>query len=166
MRTPTGGFTFPFGDHQGTALTAVSPATGQAITRRKQLPFGTDRTDTRAAFPGTRGFVGGSNDPTGLTHRSARARDPTLGRFLSVDPVIDFDDPAQMNACSYAHNNPVTQSNPDGLCPNGPATYNDEWLRSFLSFQRSTSLDHGIVTLRTGWRVDLPSRIETASRDI
>ncbi|MEU8627641.1 RHS repeat-associated core domain-containing protein, partial [Streptomyces sp. NPDC048669] len=91
-----------------------------AITRRKQLPFGQLRSSQSTAF-GNRGFVGGTNDPTGLTHLGAREYDPTLGRFLSVDPIIDTADPAQMNAYSYAHNSPLTKSDPDGLRPDGPA---------------------------------------------
>ncbi|MEE1742965.1 RHS repeat-associated core domain-containing protein, partial [Streptomyces sp. JV184] len=94
--------------------------------------FGQLRTPQSTAF-GTRGFVGGTNDPTGLTHLGAREYDPTLGRFLSTDPVIDVNDPAQMNAYSYAHNNPLTKSDPDGLRPDGPAggaSYNDDaWAR-------------------------------------
>ncbi|MEV7087929.1 RHS repeat-associated core domain-containing protein [Streptomyces sp. NPDC093085] len=123
------GFSFLLSDHQGTAMAAVGMTT-LALTRRKQLPFGQTRTEQTEQIPGTRGFVGGTNDPTGLTHLGAREYDPTLGRFLSVDPVIDFDDPAQMNAYSYAHNNPVTQSDPTGLRPDGPAggaTYRDDY---------------------------------------
>ncbi|MFF9509478.1 RHS repeat-associated core domain-containing protein [Streptomyces sp. NPDC014724] len=118
-------------DHQGTAMTAITVGT-LALTRRKQLPFGLLRTTQSTAF-GTRGFVGGTNDPTGLTHLGAREYDPNLGRFLSVDPVIDVNDPAQMNAYSYAHNNPLTKSDPDSLRPDGPAggaSYNDDaWAR-------------------------------------
>ncbi|MFF5714837.1 RHS repeat domain-containing protein [Streptomyces sp. NPDC012756] len=106
------------GDHQGTALTAIDTTT-LAVTRRKQLPFGELRTAQSGLF-GTRGFVGGTNDPTGLTHLGAREYDPTTGRFLSVDPVIDFDDPAQMNAYAYGHNNPLTKADPTGLRPDGP----------------------------------------------
>ncbi|MFD5771276.1 RHS repeat domain-containing protein [Streptomyces sp. NPDC127049] len=106
------------GDHQGTALTAIDVST-LAVTHRKQLPFGELRTSQPTAF-GTRGFVGGTNDPTGLTHLGAREYDPALGRFLSVDPIIDFADPAQMNAYSYGHNNPLTKSDPTGLRPDGP----------------------------------------------
>ncbi|WP_112490693.1 RHS repeat-associated core domain-containing protein [Streptomyces bacillaris] len=92
-------------DHQGTAMTAIA-AGGLALTRRKQLPFGQLRSAQSPVF-GPRGFVGGTNDPTGLTHLGAREYDPVLGRFISVDPIIDFDDPAQMNAYSYAHNSPL-----------------------------------------------------------
>ncbi|MFJ5093453.1 RHS repeat-associated core domain-containing protein [Streptomyces sp. NPDC088557] len=114
------------GDHQGTALTAIDAGT-LAVTYRKQLPFGGLRTAQAGSF-GPRGFVGGTNDPTGLTHLGAREYDPTTGRFLSVDPVIDFGDPAQMNAYAYGHNNPLTKADPTGLRPDGPAggaSYND-----------------------------------------
>ncbi|MFE9698825.1 RHS repeat-associated core domain-containing protein [Streptomyces sp. NPDC006270] len=114
-------------DHQGTAMTAIAVGT-LALTRRKQLPFGGLRSEQSTVF-GSRGFVGGTNDPTGLTHLGAREYDPVLGRFLSVDPVIDFQDPAQMNAYSYAHNSPLTKSDPTGLRPDGPVggnSYNDE----------------------------------------
>ncbi|MFJ5092164.1 RHS repeat domain-containing protein [Streptomyces sp. NPDC088674] len=122
------GFSYLINDHQGTALTAVTAGT-LLITRRRQLPFGQSRSEDSETIPGTRGFVGGTDDPTGLVHLGAREYDPTLGRFLSVDPVIDETDPAQMNAYSYAHNNPITQADPDGLRPDGPAggaTYNDD----------------------------------------
>ncbi|MGA6172908.1 RHS repeat domain-containing protein [Streptomyces sp. NPDC012600] len=114
-------------DHQGTAMTAIAIGT-LALTRRKQLPFGQLRSEQSSAF-GPRGFVGGTNDPTGLTHLGAREYDPVLGRFVSVDPIIDFADPAQMNAYSYAHNSPLTKSDPTGLRPDGPVggnSYNDE----------------------------------------
>ncbi|MCM1964802.1 RHS repeat-associated core domain-containing protein [Streptomyces sp. G1] len=119
--------TYLISDHQGTAMTAIAMTT-LGVTRCKQVPFGELRTSPSTAF-GPRGFVGGTTDPTGLTHLGAREYDPVLGRFLSVDPIIDHGDPAQMNAYSYAHNNPVTKSDPTGLRPDGPAggaSYNDE----------------------------------------
>lgn len=121
VRTSSG-FSFLIPDQQGTAMAAIAMTT-LAVTRRKQLPFGGIRSQQAESLPGTRGFVGGTNDPTGLVHLGAREYDPALGRFLSVDPVIDLDDPAQMNAYSYAHNNPVTKSDPSGLRPDGPAAW-------------------------------------------
>lgn len=111
------GFSFLFSDQQGTAMTAVAMTT-LTVTRRKQLPFGQQRSAQTETIPGTRGFVGGTSDPTGLVHLGAREYDPTLGRFISVDPVINLDSPSQMNAYSYAHNNPVTMSDPTGECNN------------------------------------------------
>ncbi|MFH8484004.1 RHS repeat domain-containing protein [Streptomyces longisporoflavus] len=116
------GFSYLLSDHQGTSMAAVAMTT-LAVTRRRQLPFGQTRSKGTETIPGTRGFVGGTNDPTGLVHLGAREYDPILGRFLSVDPVLDVDDPAQMNAYSYAHNNPLTKSDPDGLRPMGPTDH-------------------------------------------
>ncbi|WP_405535280.1 RHS repeat domain-containing protein [Streptomyces canus] len=112
VRTSSG-FSFLLPDHQGTAMTAVAMTT-LAITRRKQLPFGGLRSETSNALPGSRGFVGGTNDPSGLIHLGAREYDPTLGRFISVDPLINIDDPQQMNAYAYANNRPITAADPDG----------------------------------------------------
>jgi RHS repeat-associated protein len=66
--------------------------------------------------PGERGFVGGTEDATtGLTHLGAREYDPALGRFISVDPVMDLANPQQMHGYAYAGNSPITKSDPTGL---------------------------------------------------
>ncbi len=62
-----------------------------------------------------KGFVGGDNDPTNLVNIGARQYDPALGRFISVDPIMDLADPKQWNAYAYAHNNPISFSDPTGL---------------------------------------------------
>ncbi|MFJ6936920.1 RHS repeat-associated core domain-containing protein [Streptomyces sp. NPDC101132] len=108
------GIDFLFGDQQGTALIAVAWGAGQAVTRRKQLPFGGQRSSTGVNWPGDRGFVGGVQDPTGMTHLGAREYDPQLGRFLSVDPLLITDDPAQHNPYIYGNNNPATFADPTG----------------------------------------------------
>ncbi|WP_338119343.1 RHS repeat-associated core domain-containing protein [Streptomyces parvus] len=114
VRTSSG-FSFLFGDHQGTAMIAITMGAAQTVTRRKQLPFGGQRSTTgSASWPGDRGFVGGTTDPTGYTHLGAREYDPSLGRFLSVDPLLLPDDPTQLNPYVYGNNNPVTFSDPTG----------------------------------------------------
>lgn len=116
-------------DQQGTGLVAIAAVTG-AFTRRRQDPYGNSRGTTTGTWPGEKGFVGGTINPqTGLTTVGAREYDASLGKFLSVDPVMDAQDPGQMNAYSYAHNSPITKSDPTGLRPDGPAggaSYNDE----------------------------------------
>ncbi|TDC06140.1 hypothetical protein E1265_34955, partial [Streptomyces sp. 8K308] len=67
--------------------------------------------------PGTRGFVGGITDNTGLTHLQAREYDPALGRFISLDPLMDLTDPQQLHGYTYANNNPTTYTDPTGLAP-------------------------------------------------
>ncbi|MCK2221690.1 type IV secretion protein Rhs [Actinomadura sp. ATCC 31491] len=114
VRTPDNQVFFLVNDHQGTAQAAVNAATGELAVRRT-TPFGEDRGSPPPWWPGQRGFVGGTKDATtGLVHLGAREYDPKLGRFLSVDPVIDDVDPQQLNAYAYANNSPVTMSDPDG----------------------------------------------------
>ncbi|GAA0452943.1 hypothetical protein Ade02nite_01020 [Paractinoplanes deccanensis] len=111
-RTNTG-LTWLATDHQGTAQIAIAAGTLQATTR-KQTPFGDPR-GAASAWPNDKGFVGGTIDNTGLTHLGAREYDPQLGRFISVDPIQDLNDPQQWNAYAYANNNPITFSDPTGL---------------------------------------------------
>ncbi|MFE1878330.1 RHS repeat-associated core domain-containing protein [Streptomyces diastatochromogenes] len=44
------------------------------------------------------------------------AGDPTIGQFISVDPLLSLDQHQSLNGYSYAGNTPVTQSDPTGLC--------------------------------------------------
>ena len=79
-------------------------------------PFGDTRGTTPVTFPGTRGYIGGQTDTgTGLTNLGAREYNPTTGRFLSADPLLDPADPTSLNAYDYANNNPTTGSDPTGL---------------------------------------------------
>ncbi|WP_405568893.1 polymorphic toxin type 30 domain-containing protein [Streptomyces phaeochromogenes] len=109
----TAGLTWIATDHNGTASVQIDAST-QTVTRRRMTPFGEDRGQTATAWVGDRGFVGGTKDPTGLTHLGAREYDPTTGRFVSVDPVADLTDPQQINGYAYSNNNPVTFADPDG----------------------------------------------------
>jgi RHS repeat-associated protein len=111
LRTKTG-VTWLANDHQGTANVLIDAAT-QRTTVRHQSPFGGIR-GSAPQWPNQRGFLGGQEDPTGLTHLGAREYDPVTGRFISVDPVLDNSDPQQMNGYSYANNNPITACDPTG----------------------------------------------------
>ncbi|MEU4422146.1 RHS repeat-associated core domain-containing protein [Actinoplanes sp. NPDC024001] len=106
--------TWLYADHQGTQQTAINAAT-RAVTTRRQTPFGSPR-GTESAWPTEKGFVGGDNDPAGAVHLGAREYEPVDGRFLSVDPVFDPENPQQFNGYSYGGNNPVTNADPDGRC--------------------------------------------------
>jgi RHS repeat-associated protein len=109
------GLTWTYIDHQGTQHTSVDAAT-QAVTVRRQTPYGVPR-GSDPVWANQKGFVGGDVDPSGLTHLGAREYDPALGRFISVDPVMDLADPQQFQAYAYANNSPVSFSDPDGLRP-------------------------------------------------
>jgi RHS repeat-associated protein len=100
-------------DHQGTAQIVVDSTTLQG-TIRKQDPFGNSR-GTTPTWPDSHGFVGGANEPDGLVHLGARMYDPTTGRFISPDHILNIADPQQANGYAYADNNPTTSSDPNGL---------------------------------------------------
>jgi RHS repeat-associated protein len=109
------GLSFEVTDHLGTAELTVS-GTDLSVSQRRYLPFGKLRGTAPASWPDEKGFVGGTVDAsTGLTELGAREYDPSTGRFISVDPVIDPDDPQQLNAYAYANNSPITMSDPDGM---------------------------------------------------
>ncbi|AGL16592.1 YD repeat-containing protein [Actinoplanes sp. N902-109] len=104
-----------FTDHQGTQQIAVNAGT-QAVTIRRQTPYGGSR-GAAATWVNQKSFVGGDTEPTGLISIGARRYDPTLGRFISVDPVQDLSDPQQWNGYAYANNSPISLSDPSGLVP-------------------------------------------------
>ncbi|MFE6775286.1 polymorphic toxin-type HINT domain-containing protein [Streptomyces sp. NPDC057702] len=115
-----GSVTYTVADHHGTGELAVKAAE-TTLTQRRNLPFGAPRGTDPTTWPGSKGFVGGTRDTTtGLTHLGAREYDPRLGRFLSVDPVMDLTDGQQMHGYTYGDNNPLLYSDPSGTFFGGP----------------------------------------------
>ena len=110
-----GALTWLADDYQGTGEATVNSST-LAVNRRRTNAFGGVRGTAPTTWVGDKGFVGGITDNTGLTHLGAREYDPGIGRFISVDPVHDEDDPQSWNNYAYAGNNPATHSDPSGLC--------------------------------------------------
>ncbi|MEU5985744.1 ricin-type beta-trefoil lectin domain protein, partial [Streptomyces sp. NPDC047434] len=103
-------------DHQGSAYAEVALYGGMSVRIRKQDAFGNERGTAVANLQDHKGFLGKTrDDASGYTPLGARLYDPVVGRFLSADPVLDLNDPLQSNGYAYAHNNPVTYSDPTGL---------------------------------------------------
>lgn len=109
-------------DHQGSAHHQIRNSDSRLVTTW-QGPFGVPRGSAASSWVGQRGFVGGTNDATGLVRLGARDYDPLLGKFLTVDPLQNLGDPLQWNAYIYANNSPVTHSDPSGLMlPSDPGS--------------------------------------------
>jgi len=118
-------------DHHGTPALQVAQATNK-VTRQYTDPFGATRgaltgdadangrlDGTTPVWKGDHGYLDKPEDTTGLTAIGARMYDPALGRFITVDPVMDLTDPQQWNPYSYSNNNPTTWTDPSGLIPIG-----------------------------------------------
>ncbi|WP_344157730.1 RHS repeat-associated core domain-containing protein [Kribbella yunnanensis] len=113
--TPTADFSWLITDYHGTSQVAVDSATLQA-TKRYAKPFGDPRGTEPTAWPDDHGFLNKPEDKvTGLTTIGAREYDPTIGRFISLDPLLDPNDPQQMLGYTYANDNPTSGSDPTGL---------------------------------------------------
>lgn len=99
-------FAQAFGENYGARLSLVAVHS----LRRPRGPAVTWTDD--------RGFLDKPTDAsTALTIIGAREYDPTTGRFISLDPVLESNSPQQLNGYTYAADNPVTQSDPSGLMP-------------------------------------------------
>ncbi|MFE1347925.1 polymorphic toxin-type HINT domain-containing protein, partial [Streptomyces sp. NPDC058757] len=99
-------------------------------TKRYTTPFGAPRGTTVGTWPDDKTFLGKPTDTaTGLTHIGAREYDPTLGQFISLDPLLSLDQHQSLNGYTYANQHPATTSDPTGLaemcsvsgksCPSG-----------------------------------------------
>lgn len=112
-------------DRLGSTVAIGTTATN--ANRRSYDPFGGARNSqfvptTNGALnllPETlRGFTGHEHlDAVRLIHMNGRVYDYQLGRFLSVDPVIQFPTNSQsLNPYSYVLNNPMAGKDPSGFC--------------------------------------------------
>ncbi|MBP8534585.1 RHS repeat-associated core domain-containing protein [Streptomyces sp. MK37H] len=108
--------TFLAADHHGTGTLAVDVGT-RAVSKRYTTPFGAPRGTKPTTWPDDKAFLGKPADGvTGLTHIGAREYDPVTGQFISLDPLLTPDQGQSLNGYSYANQNPVTDSDPTGLC--------------------------------------------------
>jgi len=104
------------------SITAISDATGNLVESLSYDPWGRRRNPsnwndynvTSTMFD--RGFTGHEHLPQfGLINLSGRVYDSFLVRFLSPDPYVQAPDYSQnFNRYSYAFNNPLKYSDPDG----------------------------------------------------
>ena len=121
-----GTVTYVYTDPQGTPL-AEADASGNITARFDYAPYGTAVASMSPA-PNGPGYTGHVNDPdTGLVYMQARYYDPSMGRFLNMDPVaLGAGNPFNFNRYSYANNNPIVNVDPDGKTtdssnPTGPS---------------------------------------------
>ncbi|MFC1415033.1 RHS repeat domain-containing protein, partial [Streptacidiphilus sp. N1-12] len=115
---------FTLSDQHGTATVSLD-STAKNPTWKQYTPYGAPRGSTPGStWLDPNGYLDKPQDTSDdLTTVGARQYDPTLGRFISLDPVLEAD-PQQLNGYTYAGSNPVTGSDPSGLfCDGCGASY-------------------------------------------
>lgn len=100
-------------------LAATADTAGVSAGAVGYDPFGTPLSG-QPANATTHGYVGAADKQTdtagGLILMGARPYDPSLGRFLSIDPV----DGGSLNNYDYAGQNPINTTDPNGEMPIDP----------------------------------------------
>src|SRR5690606_16162277 len=97
-------------------LNAISTEDGQ-VHPVEFAPFGETTLGAQAHTGILTGFTGHEHDEDlGLIDMGGRIYDPTLGPFLTADPVMQAPFWTQgLNRYSYVFNNPVNNIDPDGF---------------------------------------------------
>lgn len=108
-----GKVTYVYTDPQGTPL-AEADANGNITATFDYKPYGSQSLGSPVNGPGYTGHV--NDQDTGFVYMQARYYDPSLGRFLSVDPVAPVAGGLlKFNRFAYADNNPILNVDPNGL---------------------------------------------------
>ncbi len=104
---------FTVGDQVG-GVSVTYRSDGGQTTSQRYRPFGAPRTTSGTnTLPTDHSFIGQVADiSAGLVYLNHRYYDPALARFISVDPLVA----KTGEAYTYAGNNPITFSDPSGLC--------------------------------------------------
>jgi RHS repeat-associated protein len=104
-------------DHLGSTR-VVTASTGAVLEQVAYKPFGGTLSDTSSGSS-SRKYTGQILDSdTGLYFYNARYYDPSLGRFVSPDPVLPSEfDSQSLHRYSYVLNNPFRYTDPSGNTP-------------------------------------------------
>lgn len=96
---------------------AATDEQGNVVWRKSYKPYG-EETQTPSAPAESRSFTGHVLDTnTGLLYTGARYYDPTIGRFMAVDPApFSEKNTHSFNRYAYGNNNPYRYIDPDGRC--------------------------------------------------
>ncbi|AGG05810.1 hypothetical protein C1G86_0191 [Dehalococcoides mccartyi] len=90
----------------------VTSSTGTSFGSTKYYPYGVTRS---GSVPTDEKFTGQKLDDTGLYYYNARYYDPTIGRFISPDTLVqNIHNPQCLNRYSYVLNNPLKYIDPSG----------------------------------------------------
>ena len=82
----------------------------------------------------------------------ARYYDPEIGRFISPDPLISFEHPSAANPYEYGFNNPISNSDVNGMQAQGSTQYPsfeplpEDWFSRVGGSDQASALLKGAIT--------------------
>lgn len=148
-------YNYVYTDHLGSIL-SVTNSSGTVTAEQNFDPWGRRRNPTTWTYTSVptppswlyRGFTRHEHLPEfGLINMNGRMYDPIVGRMLSVDENIQLPDFSQnYNRFSYALNNPMKYTDPDGEFITGLA-FTLGFVKGFFS-KRSNRFQNGIINAR------------------
>jgi RHS repeat-associated protein len=108
-------------DQIGSVINLTS-STGATRWTDSYEPFGAIRSETKNSTKAPTNlmkFTGQYLDPSGLYHMRARQYDPTIGRFLTPDPIAPSQSQPYVASYPYVGDQPMLLIDPTGLsgCP-------------------------------------------------
>ena len=110
----TQGSTYFTNDHQGSA-SLLTDTSGAQVQSMAYLPFGGTFQTAGSKTSSWRYTGQRQDDSTGLYYYNARYYDPTIGRFLTPDTIVQSPyDPQFLNRYAYCRNNPINLVDPTG----------------------------------------------------
>jgi len=113
-----GSVTYFHNDISGSPIVATDAA-GNVLWKENYRPYGEKINRQPSSGLNKIGFHGKPfDDNTGLSYMGARYYDPSLGRFMGIDPVgVQEENVHSFNRYGYANNNPYKYVDPDGRMP-------------------------------------------------
>jgi RHS repeat-associated protein len=125
QRTPSNGNYYNITDANGSVI-AITNSSGVVANTYTYDPWGQTTNTTTCSSPcvpasNSFGFDQGFQSTGGLYHYGARYYDPGSGSWTQQDPVLHLTDPSQIARYTYAGDNPVNTTDPNGTSRGCPA---------------------------------------------
>lgn len=122
LKKNTGAIEYFHADHLG-GTDLITDSAGNVVRTTKYTPYGSAY-DTSGTSDNDYKYTGQRlDDTTGLYYYRARYYDPSTGRFITPDSIVqDPADPQAYNRYAYARNNPIINRDPSG----------NSWLSDFV----------------------------------
>ncbi len=122
-------------------------------------------TSSLSGFPGPRtgGLVDGMRDASGQMYRRNRYYDPATGQFTQTDPIGVA---GGLNVYGFAAGDPVSYSDPYGLCKRDKDGNEDPECRQVINALRAAAADANVARGERNIFAEAANRYEATRRDV